>query len=226
MASTQNTDGQDAGESAGRGASGRNANPVYELFVLGELIRGPQHGYRLPVILQRILGPFHRLSWGTLYPLIRRLEQQGLITSESEPKAGTAGAGKQSLTLSRPSTSERGQPRKIYSPTDAGQTRFFALMLDPGKYTSDYPDLFAIKFSKFSLITPAQQLLILQQYREYLSILRDHYHSGIQRVLTNPGIGDDERPYILQLADHHIHRCDAELSWLDNRIASLTAENE
>jgi DNA-binding PadR family transcriptional regulator len=174
---------------------------------------GPQHGYKLPVIMQRILGPFHRLSWGTLYPLIRRLEQQGLITSESEQKATSH-------------VPERGQPRKIYAPSEAGRTRFFALMLDPGEYTPDYPDLFAIKLSKFSLLTATQQLLVLQQYREYLHVLRDHYHTGSRRVLTHPDIGDEERPYILQIADHHIHRCDAELAWLDNRIASLTTEKE
>jgi DNA-binding PadR family transcriptional regulator len=225
MSSIQNTDSREGKdkENAGRGASARNANPVYELFVLSELMMGPQHGYRLPVILQRILGPFHRLSWGTLYPLIRRLEQQGLITSESEPEARTAGA---KLALAHSPTPERGQPRKIYAPTDAGRTRFFALMLDPGEYTSDYPDLFVIKLSKFSLLTPSQQLTVLQQYREYLHILRAHYHTGSQQVLTNPGIGDAERPYILQIADHHIHRCDAELAWLDKRIASLTTETE
>ncbi|SRR6266700_64012 len=216
MSSIQNTGDQEAGESGeqgGRGASGRNANPVYELFVLGELMMGPHHGYRLPLIMQRMLGPFHHLSWGTLYPLIRRLEQQGLITSTSDqPSTGHV--------------SERGQPRKIYAPTEAGRTRFFALMLDPGEYTPDYPDLFTIKLSKFSLLTPAQQLLVLQQYREYLHILRDYYHNGRQLVLTNPGIGDDERPYIFQIADHRIHRCDAELAWLDNKIASLIEEKD
>jgi DNA-binding PadR family transcriptional regulator len=206
MSSTHNIGDHEAEENKGRGASGRNANPVYELFVLGELIMGPHHGYRLPLIMQRMLGPFHRLSWGTLYPLIRRLEQQGLITSENEPKATSH-------------VLERGQPRKIYVLTEAGRTRFFALMLDVGEYTPDYPDLFAIKLSKFSLLTPAQQLIVLQQYREYLQILRDHYHNGIQQVSTNPGISDDERPYILQIADHHIHKCDAELAWLDMRIA-------
>ena len=34
-------------------ASGRNASPVYELFVLGELITGPHHGYRLYEIIQQ-----------------------------------------------------------------------------------------------------------------------------------------------------------------------------
>lgn len=189
-------------------ASGRNANPVYELFVLGELMRGPQHGYRLQMIMQRILGPFHRLSWGTLYPLIRRLEQQGLITSTVEAEAGEH-------------TGERGQGRKIYSPTPAGRDRFFALMLERGEYTPDYPDLFTMKLSKFPLITVEQRLLILQQYRAYLSTLREHYAAGSQQLTKNPGIGKDELPYLLQIAEHHIRKFDAELAWLDDMIQNM-----
>ncbi len=188
MPPIQNTDNHETDESKGRTASGRNANPVYELFVLGELMMGPQHGYRLPLIMQRILGPFHRLSWGTLYPLIRRLEQQGLITSESDPKILEA-----KLPPSISSVPERGQPRKIYVLTEAGRSRFFTLMLSPDEYTPDYPDLFAIKLSKFSLLSPAQQLTVLQQYRAYLQILHDHYFTGRQQVPQNPGIRDDER---------------------------------
>src|SRR5438552_13607326 len=114
-------------------ASGRNANPVYELFVLGELITGPHHGYRLYEIIQRILGPFHRLSWGTLYPLIRRLEQRGLITSEVEARNSAS------------AQEEGGQPRKIYYITENGRARFFVIMLDTSEYSPDYEDLFAVK---------------------------------------------------------------------------------
>lgn len=68
MASVQNNDGLE--ETRGGERGGRGANPVYELFVLGELMTGPHYGYKLHEIIQRILGPFQRLSWGTLYPLI------------------------------------------------------------------------------------------------------------------------------------------------------------
>ena len=107
-------------------ASGRNANPVYELFVLGELITGPHHGYRLYEIIQRILGPFQRLSWGTLYPLIRRLEQQGFLVSEVGQHPAHVSEG-------------RGPQRKVYRITERGRERFFALMLDPGEYGRDLP---------------------------------------------------------------------------------------
>src|SRR6266480_4649292 len=99
---TQSEESKDRGRATG----GRSPNPAYELFVLGELMEGPQYGYKLHGIIQRILGPFHRLSWGTLYPLIRRLEQRGLITSEVEARNSAS------------AQEEGGQPRKIYYITE------------------------------------------------------------------------------------------------------------
>src|SRR5258706_7725123 len=66
---------------------------MYELFVLGELMDGPHHGYSLREILSRMLGPFRQISWGVLYPLIRQLEREGLILQNEESSAASeAGA--------------------------------------------------------------------------------------------------------------------------------------
>ena len=194
-------------------ARGRNANPVYELFVLGELITGPHHGYRLYEIIQRILGPFQRLSWGTLYPLIRRLEQQGLLVSE---------VGQHPVHFSE----GRGPQRKVYRITERGRERFFALMLEPGEYGRDYAEVFTIKLSKFSLLSATQQRVILQQRRDYLCALRDHYAHGTNQLKANTAISKEELPYLLQIPDYHIHKCDAELAWIESKIASLAEEKE
>src|ERR1051326_2752080 len=210
MASSEgNNMQQEEPKDRSRSTGGRSPNPAYELFVLGELMSGPQYGYRLHSIIQRILGPFHRLSWGTLYPLIRRLEQQGFLSSEIDVRDTTAPQG------------EGGQPRKAYRITESGRERFFVLMLDRGEYNPDYEDLFAVKLYRFSLLTPVQQLAVLQQYCEYLAAMREHYSSGSRRVVANPGISEQERPFILQLSDYHIHSFDAKLAWLDERIAAL-----
>src|SRR5581483_4249669 len=197
-----------------QGSGGRSPNPAYELFVLGELMAAPQYGYKLHAIVHRILGPFHRVGWGTLYPLVRRLEQQGLITSEIEKQQ------------TDPNRGERGQQRRIYQITEVGRARFFNLMLEPGEYSQDYADLFVIKLTKFNFLTPAQRLAVLQQYREYLSILRDHYYTGQSRVTSHPGITEQERPFILQTGDYRVYTLDAELTWVDSRIASLTKDKE
>src|SRR5437588_13030235 len=86
--------------------------PMYELFVLGELMDGPHYGYLLRDILGRLLGPFRHISWGVLYPLIRRLEREGLIVPDEK-------------TDDRRSESIQGnQQRKQYRITETGQRRF------------------------------------------------------------------------------------------------------
>jgi len=197
-----------------RAPRSRGPNPLYELFVLGELMVQPMYGYTLHEVVNKALGPFHQLSWGTLYPLIRRLEQEGLATSETEQKRGHFFHEART----------QAQARRVYRLTEAGRQRFFALMLAPGEYCRAYPDLFAIKLTKFGFLTPEQQLLVLQHYRGYLSYLQNYWQHGCSEVSGIPEIIERERPYILQLFDHHLHTLDAEISWLDDQIARLTQE--
>jgi len=198
--------------SAGRTGpvGGRKPNPVYELFVLGELIVQPLHGYLLHEIVNLILGPFHRLSWGTLYPLIRRLEEDGLITSQvQQRRAGVL-------------QPERGPARKVYTLTEKGRARFSALMLDPGDYTPDYPDLFAMKFTKFGYLTPAQRLAVLGHYRTFLLTLRDHYRTVGSQVAQEAEIIEIERHYILRLLEDRVGTLEHQLAWLDRQMADTT----
>ena len=191
-------------------AGGRQPNPVYELFVLGELMVQPLYGYLLHEIANMIFGPFHRFSWGTIYPLIRRLEQEGLITSETQ---------KRRVGLLQ---AERGPSRKVYSLTEAGKVRFFSLMLDPGTYNQDFPNLFVMKFTKFGYLTPAQRLTVLQQYRTFLCILQDHYSTVGSAVAHNPEVTEIERPYIVRLLENRRGTLETELVWLDNQIIGMT----
>lgn len=193
-----------------RTAGGRQPNPMYELFVLGELMVQPLYGYLLHEIVNMILGPFHRLSWGTLYPLIRRLEQEGLIASATEKR-------REGLFQA-----ERGPARKVYTLTETGRARFFALMLDPGDYNMDYPNLFAMKFTKFGYLTPVQRLAVLEHYRTFLLTLRDHYRTVGSQVVHNPEIMEIERPYILRLLEDRVGTLEQELTWLDSQITDTT----
>src|SRR5437773_1420635 len=109
--------------------SGARRGKLYELVILGELIGGPHHGYLLREILGKIFGPFRQMSWGALYPLIHRLEQQGLIAPA--PSDVT-------------SQGKRGQ-RNLYQITRAGRERFHALMVEAVPYSSYDPDSFLAK---------------------------------------------------------------------------------
>ena len=60
---------------------------MIELAILGLLKERPMHGYQLNRELSEQLGGLWRVSYGSLYPSLRRLERDGAI--RTEPGAGT-----------------------------------------------------------------------------------------------------------------------------------------
>lgn len=54
-------------------------------LILSVLADGPLHGYGLAKEIERRSGGFFTGSWGSLYPALQRLEQEGLIEGVWEP---------------------------------------------------------------------------------------------------------------------------------------------
>lgn len=187
---------------------------MYELFVLGELMDGPHHGYSLREILSRMLGPFRQISWGVLYPLIRQLEQEGLIV-QNEDSSTASGVG-----------ASNSKQRKLYRITESGRNQFYALMQEQGEYTPDYPEYFIIKLNNFDHITREQQLAILWHYEGYLQTLNFYGQSGQQYVSSNPAVPDSQRPHILRTISFRMSSIQAEISWIEQEIARLEDEQE
>ena len=103
---------------------------MLELAVLGLLSEQPRHGYELKKRLSETLGPLWGISFGSLYPALRRLERSGAIEAVDETTDGRAGAAS-----SRPARSRATSPppacaagpapgrrtRKAYRITDRGR---------------------------------------------------------------------------------------------------------
>src|SRR6266568_3345552 len=189
-------------------------NESYKLFVLGELMDGPHHGYGLREILSRMLGPFRQISWGVLYPLIRQLEREGLLESVAEADAEQC------------SSAASGKQRKYYRITKDGQERFRTLMLERDDYTADYPELFTIKLNNFDHISREEQLSILWHYRGYLQVVDFYLQGGQQFVTTNADVPENQRAHILRTISYRMSSPLAELSWIDQEIARLENEQE
>ena len=76
---------------------------VLELLVLQTICRGPTYGYELISQLGSRSGGLFTLKEGTLYPILYRLEDDGLIKAVWQQESG------------------RATPRKIYSATEKGR---------------------------------------------------------------------------------------------------------
>lgn len=197
-----------------REGTGARKSTIYELLVLGELMGGPHHGYLLREIINRGLGPFRQMSWGALYPLIHQLESQGLIEREA---GASADAGQ-----SKPGKRQR----HLYRITQAGRERFHMLMLEPGEYSADTPELFLARLLYFNHIKRAGQLAILYDYRGYLQILNEYAQGGERYVISHPYIPENERPEILRAIHFRMSGPQSELRWVDAEIARLAQQQE
>jgi PadR family transcriptional regulator, regulatory protein PadR len=101
---------EEAGE-AGDGADGPHggsavdmqglARGINELLVLSTLRNGSRHGYQIALDVEGASGGVFQFQHGTLYPILHRLEDEGLIRG-----AWSRGAGRK---------------RKVYSLTEAGR---------------------------------------------------------------------------------------------------------
>jgi DNA-binding PadR family transcriptional regulator len=56
---------------------------MLELAILGSLKERPMHGYQLSRQLAEELGGLWRVSFGSLYPTLRRLERDGAVTADA-----------------------------------------------------------------------------------------------------------------------------------------------
>jgi DNA-binding PadR family transcriptional regulator len=123
---------------------------MYELFILAFLMRWPTHGYMIAKIINDMIGPFAKVSNGRLYPLLAKLEEQGLIAVADDAPDGHH--------------DRRQRPYKI---TAAGRQRFHRLMMDTASNPGEYQKLFWLKMPFFDFLEPAERLYLIEHYLAY-----------------------------------------------------------
>jgi PadR family transcriptional regulator, regulatory protein PadR len=84
-----------------QGMEGEMLKGHLDLIVLAALAAGPAHGYAIIESIKRKSGQAFDLPEGTIYPVLHRLEQAGLLSS-------------------RWTTAESGRKRRVYNLTRSG----------------------------------------------------------------------------------------------------------
>lgn len=64
------------------------ATKAYELLFLWLMKEGPLYGYELANRFEKMTGGHIKLSYGTVYPYLRRIESRGLISSAKDETSG------------------------------------------------------------------------------------------------------------------------------------------
>ena len=148
---------------------------LYEFIILAQLMYGHAHGYLIAKIINDMIGPYARLSYGRLYPLMAKMEQNGLIAAESKAPGGQKGD----------------RQMRVYTITDAGRIRFHHLMSDTTSSPGDYQKLFTGVKGEYLLsgtLTVKECLLPLERKTRPCDILAlEAYPFSARGVL--PGTG-------------------------------------
>jgi DNA-binding PadR family transcriptional regulator len=167
-----------------------------ELAVLGLLHESPMHGYELRKQVNGVLGWSRLLSYGSLYPALKKMLRAGWIAEH--------------VTAPEPGVVSRRQ-RIVYELTPAGYTEFQRLMADVGPSAWE-DDTFDVRFAFFSRTDMEARLRILEGRRSRLQERLDrvqHQLAKTQRQMDR---------YAMELQRHGVESVEREVRWLSDLI--------
>ena len=167
---------------------------MLELAILGVLKEQPMHGYELRHYLSFIVGHIWQLSYGTLYPALRRLEKRGDLTKQ------TIRDGK-------------GPAKHVYALTAQGERSFLAMMAEVSSPTeiSD-PHKFTLRLIFFRYLTPEQRAAMLEQRLHFLKEQRE----SLEEMAEIPSQGLDH--YRRSLIGYHAKLNAEEIAFVEGLV--------
>ena len=169
---------------------------VLSLAILGMLAEQPLHGYQIRKRLGTELGPFRALSYGSLYPCLKRMLNDDLITLAEEDSDGR-GASRRS--------------RIAYVLTPRGKAALDEELSSAGAHSWD-DDAFDVRFSMFGKTDSVTRLRILEGRRTRLAERLDEVTAAARRQR------DRYDAYTEELQRHGLEQVEREVAWLDQLI--------
>lgn len=183
---------------------------MYELVILLLLIRSPMHGYLIAHIINGMIGPYAKISNGRLYPLLAKMEQDGLIEADEESEHTQRG--------------ERNSRR--YRMTEAGRWRFRALMMDTTSNPGEYQRIFTHKVIGFSSLKPAERLYLIDHYINYCQAHVLHLTAEAEDMQANSYQQGPDPSVVLEVMKHALDQWRLEVEWAQHLRAQEVARQQ
>jgi DNA-binding PadR family transcriptional regulator len=168
---------------------------MLELAILGLLKERSMHGYQLSKRLTDALGGFWRVSCGSLYPTLRRLEQQGAVERVFDQQ-------------------EVGRRKNVYRITEPGEALFLELLEEAGGESASEENPFRVRLAFFKYLAPDTRIRVLERRRAFL----EERLSSIRTSLAGVGKGADT--YTLSLMQHGLDATESDIAWLNGLITA------
>jgi DNA-binding PadR family transcriptional regulator len=179
---------------------------VLEFAILGLLQEDSLHGYELRKQLGVRLGGVRAVSFGSLYPALRRLTRAGLIVEAVPDATGTTGWPRRGR-----------REKKVYRITAEGKERFAEILTDAGPQAWD-DGSFGVHLAFFSRTPAETRIRILEGRRRTVEERRE----GLRTVLGRTGEQIDR--YTRELHRLGLDSTEREVRWLNELIETERAE--
>jgi DNA-binding PadR family transcriptional regulator len=150
-------------------------------------------GYELKKQLSVKLGAFWRVSFGSLYPCLKRLLADGAL--EVEENRFTS------------------RKKHVYRLTERGEQLFLELLESADIHDLEQ-DRFSMRLAFFRYLRPEKRIDQLERRRGYLQNRLSHLRASLRAVR------DRLDAYTLELMDHGLDEHEREIAWLDRLIAA------
>ncbi|HUG86414.1 MAG TPA: PadR family transcriptional regulator, partial [Euzebya sp.] len=154
---------------------------MLDLAILGLLKERAMHGYELKRQLGQRLGFFWTVSFGSLYPTLKKLETTGYVERV-------------------PDTELRSRRRQVYRITELGEEQFFEL-IGQGSSSAWEEEKFPLRFAFFRYLPSETRVWLLQRRQDYLEDKLQEGRAALARARRG---GAD--PYTVSLMRHGLEQ--------------------
>lgn len=150
------------------------------------------HGYEIKQRLGTSLGPFWTISFGSLYPCLKRLQTSRMVSEVKAPE---------SLMKRR---------RTTYEITPNGEAFFFEQLEHGAIYDTDR---FKLRFAFFRYLPPKARIGLMERRRAYLEEKLEEFAENLKAT------GNRLDAYSKSLVRHQTEATQQDIRWLTELIA-------
>ena len=168
------------------------------------------HGYELRKQLGAMLGPFWQVSWGSLYPALRRLARDGAVEKVVEVAAPKPRRSRSTAAKGTRSTMSGGRRKNVYRITPRGEA-LFTEMLEESAASVD-AEHFTLKLAFFRYLEPEARLLLLERRRAYLQEKLAQFRTNLRDYREKID------SYTLSLQNHGMASTESDIAWIEELI--------
>ncbi len=168
--------------------------------ILGILIQRPCSGYDIKKQIEEKIINFWHESYGQIYPTLKRLHAEGLVTKTTE-------------------TQEKRPNRHVYTITDAGYDSLIEWLRQPVELQPDRIEIL-LKLVFGRNLTPQENIQHLETHQQHMTAVNQTFQQIVANLQANKP-DDPDLLYNLITLDYGIHTTNAIIRWCGKTIETL-----